>query len=162
MTARLSPFVPAIALLGTLALTTAATSRGQSAEAPLTLVAETPDATIEMQKRRAVAKNASDADAIAALSIIATLADRASHGVAEQAIAGVASATSGEIKSDASVLARAHAPDEGTAVGVTKAQAAGILTDVAILGPFRDTGGGLCHQAQQSNAQVQHDCLPDG
>ena len=49
MTARLSPFVPAIALLGTLALTTAATSRGQSAEAPLTLVAEThaPDEVYE-------------------------------------------------------------------------------------------------------------------
>ncbi len=146
MTARLSPLrplVPAIALLATVALTTAATSHGQPVAAPSRLVAETPDDTIAMQKERAVAKGASEGDQLAALSVIATLGDRASHGVAESALGAIAGGTSGEVKSEAQALARAHASDEGTNAGIAKAQAAGIVTDLAILGPFRDTGGGL-------------------
>src|SRR5205085_673661 len=88
-------------------------------------------------------KGASEADQVAALSIIATLSDRTTEGVAEQTLASIASATSGEVKGAANVLARAQAGDEGTGGGVAKAQGVGIITDLAILGPFRDTGGGL-------------------
>ena len=136
---RLSPLVVALAL----AASVASTSFGQSTEASAKLVGETPDATIEMMKRRATAKGATEADQIAALSVIASMSDHATEGVAEQSFTSIASATSGEVKGAATVFARAHANDEGTAAGVAKAQAAGIVTDLAIVGPFRDTGGGL-------------------
>src|SRR5688500_10921307 len=81
---RLTPLVPALAL----AASVASTSFGQSApEGPAKLVAETPDATIEMQKRRATAKGAAEADQIAALAVITTLSDRATDGVTEQTLA---------------------------------------------------------------------------
>jgi len=57
-----------------------------------------------------------------------------------------------ELKSEAAALARTLAADEGTAPGAGKAQAeSGILTNVAVLGPFRDTGGGLdAHDGPES------------
>src|SRR4029079_3614580 len=46
-------------------------------------------------------------------------------------------------RSEAAALARTLSSDEGTALGIEKARAVGIVTDVSVLGPFRDTGGGL-------------------
>ena len=89
---RLSPLVVALAL----AASVASTSFGQSTEASAKLVGETPDATIEMMKRRATAKGATEADQIAALSVIASMSDHATEGVAEQSFTSIASATSVE------------------------------------------------------------------
>ena len=107
--------------------------------------AETPDALVEAQKRRALATKATEADAIAALTVIINVSDRTSEGVAEKAIADLAGASSlsAEIRSEAVAITRALASDEGTNAGIDKARAAGIITDVSVLGPFRDTGGGL-------------------
>lgn len=106
---------------------------------------ETPDAIIDVQRKRALASGASEADVAAALVVISTLAERASQGVPEKAVLDIASATSvsQEMRGEAAALARMLAPDAGTAAGVEKARAAGIVTDVSVLGPFRDTGGGL-------------------
>lgn len=110
----------------------------------LRYVGETPDATIEAEVRRAIATE-SEADAMAALSVLASVAHRASEGVAERAVRELATNAKipAEVRGEASVLARALASDEGTAAGVSRARDLGILTDVAVLGPFRDTGGGL-------------------
>lgn len=106
--------------------------------------AETPDAIIEAQKHRALAAR-SDQDRMAALTVIASLADRASFGASSQAVKEIARAEGGvEVRGEAAALARALEPDEGTTAGVEKARAeAGIITDLSVLGPFRDTGGGL-------------------
>jgi hypothetical protein len=106
---------------------------------------ETPDTVVEAQKRRALDAKATEADAIAALAVIGTLEDRTTRGLTERAITDIAGAgtLSAEVRSEAAALARAHAADEGTNAGIEKARAAGILTDVSVLGPFRDTGGGL-------------------
>ena len=106
---------------------------------------ETPDAVVEAQRRRALAPKATEADAIAALTVIMHVSDRTTQGAAERAIADIsgASSISAEVRSEALTLTRALASDEGTNAGIEKARAAGIVTDVSVLGPFRDTGGGL-------------------
>ncbi len=106
---------------------------------------ETPDATIEASKKRAIAAT-NDADRLAALTVIASVSDRATHGAALQATKDIiASLPAGsELRGEAAALARAYEANEGTPPGAGLAQSeAGILTDVSILGPFRDTGGGL-------------------
>jgi hypothetical protein len=112
--------------------------------------AETPDGIIDAQKKRATARGSetttqNDADRIAALTVIASLSDRATNGASAKAAREIAAAaTNPEIRSEATALARALEPEEGTSAGVEKARSeAGILTDLSILGPFRDTGGGL-------------------
>ncbi len=106
--------------------------------------AETADDVVEAHTKRALASD-DDASRMAALTVITSLADRATHGASLTALKEIArSATSAEIRGEAAALARAHEADEGTTAGIEKARAeAGILTDLAILGPFRDTGGGL-------------------
>ncbi|MDB4943447.1 MAG: Transglutaminase-like enzyme putative cysteine protease [Labilithrix sp.] len=116
-----------------------------ASEASARFLGETPDALIEAERRRALAPKATEADALTAVSLITNHADRASQGVAEKALADIASAekVSAEVKGDAAVAARSLASDEGTAGAVEKARALGIVTDLSVLGPFRDTGGGL-------------------
>ncbi|HSO40131.1 MAG TPA: transglutaminase-like domain-containing protein [Labilithrix sp.] len=126
-------------------------ARGEPASAPAAAEAvarftgETPDTLVEAQTRRALAPKASEADAVAALAVFTNVSDRTTEGVAERAVASVASAStlSAEVRGEAATLGRALAADEGTTAGIDKARAAGILTDVSVLGPFRDTGGGL-------------------
>jgi hypothetical protein len=106
---------------------------------------ETPDATIDAQTKRAVAPKSTEAAQVAALAVIAQTSDVAEEGAAERALVTIAKseAATPEVRSEAAVMARLFADDEGTKAGTPKARAAGILTDVAVLGPFRDTGGGL-------------------
>ncbi|MCL2779172.1 MAG: transglutaminase-like domain-containing protein [Polyangiaceae bacterium] len=108
------------------------------------LVAETPDTMIGNHSARAVGAT-SDADTMASLAVIASLANEASAGVAERAIIDIANAPTVpiEIRSEAALAARALSPSDTTMAGVDKAESAGILTSVAVLGPLRDTGGGL-------------------
>src|SRR6185295_13186084 len=133
---------PLVLLLGTLAVTSA-TSASRAETGPIPLVAETPDATVEQQKRRATAAGATEGDQLAALSVLAMLDDRATAEIGEKAIGSIASSATGEVKGEALALARVLASDEGTTAGIEKARAAGVVTELAIVGPFRDTGGGL-------------------
>jgi hypothetical protein len=118
--------------------------------------AETPDGLVDAQKRRALSPKATEGDVMASLSVIASLSDRTTNGAAERALADIAAAGSlgAEVRGEAAALARTLASDEGSAAGVEKARAVGIVTDVSVLGPFRDTGGGLeAHDGpEQSNA----------
>ena len=116
-----------------------------TADAPGRFTAETPDALVEAQKRRALSPKATESDVVASLALISTVSDRATSGVAERALADIAAASSvtAEIRGEAAALARTLAADEGTAAGTEKARGVGIVTEVSVLGPFRDTGGGL-------------------
>ena len=106
---------------------------------------ETPDATIDAQKRRALGAKATEADVVTALAIIQSIDTTAAPNLAERSLGEIANApsVSPELRSDASIAARSLANDEGTLPAIDKARALGILTDVSVLGPFRDTGGGL-------------------
>lgn len=135
---------------GTTPAGTPATAPGGGAapgtsDAPGRFTAETADALVDTHKRRALAAKATESDAVASMAVITTLADRAGNGVAERALLEIAAGASlsAELRSEAAALARTLASDEGTAPGIEKARGAGIVTDVSVLGPFRDTGGGL-------------------
>ncbi|GAC1545320.1 MAG: hypothetical protein NVS3B10_09420 [Polyangiales bacterium] len=125
--------------------TGSSTGGGGAAESPGRFTAETPDALVEAEKRRALSPKATEADVVAALSVIASLDDRATNDTAQRAVAEIAGAASvsAELRSEAVALARTLASDEGTLAGVDQARSVGIVTDVSVLGPFRDTGGGL-------------------
>ncbi len=118
----------------------------------LRFTGETPDAIIAALEKRAVAPKATEADRVAALAGISHLRSRAAQGRAATALTSIANAAgSEELRNEALVLARSRSADEGTIAGEPKARALGILTDVAILGPFRDTGGGLdAHDGPES------------
>lgn len=106
---------------------------------------ETPDATIDAQKKLAIAAS-DDAERVAALSVIASVSERATEGAALQATRDVLAslAPTSELRGEAAALARAYAPTEGTVAGAGSARdEAGIVTALSVLGPFRDTGGGL-------------------
>ena len=106
---------------------------------------ETPDAMVDAAKARAMAPKAPERDAVAAMVTITAIHDRAAEGRAQKALDEIAHGAdvSAEAKDEALLLARAMAPDEGTPAGVAADRARGVVTDLAILGPFRDTGGGL-------------------
>ena len=105
-------------------------------------VAATPDAMIDAAVLRATSAGASDAAALSALATIMKLDERASYGKGSAALLQVA-AGAPSVAVDAKILARSLAADEGDAAGVTADEALGIVTNLAVLGPFRDTGGGL-------------------
>jgi hypothetical protein len=94
---------------------------------------------------RALASKAPQHAQLAALSTIAALSDRATDGHAAQAFQRVASdaSVSTDVRAEAALLARMVASDEGTEAGIRADEKLGIVTELAILGPFRDTGGGL-------------------
>jgi hypothetical protein len=104
---------------------------------------ETPDLMIDDAKVRATRKGASEADTLAALVVIDSLADRALYGHARRAIEEIAATAKDDLRADAILLARAAAPDEGSNEGNEADAKLGVLTNLAVLGPFRDTGGGL-------------------
>lgn len=135
----------------------AAPARGEATpHAGSRFTAETPDALVEAQAKRALEPGSTERDAMASLAVLASIADRATHGAAAHAIADIAErSSSAEIRGEAAVLARTLGNDEGTVPGIDKARALGILTDVALLGPFRDTGGGLdAHDGPESKADA--------
>jgi transglutaminase-like putative cysteine protease len=104
---------------------------------------ETPDRMIDDAKARAIAKRASEADVVAAAVTIEALQDRGLYGHARRALEEIAATVSDDARTDALLLARSMAPDEGSASGNLADAKLGVVSNVAILGPFRDTGGGL-------------------
>ncbi len=118
--------------------------------APLRWTDETPDPMIDRAVERATrctdcTVERADGDALAAIVTTFALANRAAWGHARQAIDGIGAAptVSAEVRAEAALAARALAEDEGTDAGIDADRKLGVVTDLALLGPFRDTGGGL-------------------
>jgi hypothetical protein len=102
---------------------------------------DAPDAMIE----RALERSGTERDALASIAAIDALSNRAGWGHAQQALEALAGRASlpEDVQREAALAARALAPDEGTDAGVEADRKLGVVTDLSILGPFRDTGGGL-------------------
>jgi hypothetical protein len=111
--------------------------------APVRWTDETPDAMIEAAVLRASAPNATPRAQLAALATIAALADRAQEGAALRAFERVAMSAGVDVRGEAALFARMAAADEGTEAGARADEALGVVDALAVLGPFRDTGGGL-------------------
>jgi transglutaminase-like putative cysteine protease len=106
---------------------------------------ETPDAMIDDALERAMADGAPEADVLAASLVIRSLEPRAENGRAEKALRTIAgkSALAADLAGDIALLARSLADDEGTDAGTDADAALGVVPNIVVLGPFRDTGGGL-------------------
>jgi hypothetical protein len=100
---------------------------------------------VEDALARALAPNAPDHAREAAVAVLTQLSSTASNDKARLALAsiGESSAVSADVRADASLLARALASDEGTEAGARADRALGVIDSLLLLGPFRDTGGGL-------------------
>jgi transglutaminase-like putative cysteine protease len=94
---------------------------------------------------RAVLADAPEHEREAALAVITSLSAMASSDRARIALERVAGTTSvpADVRGDAALLARMMAADEGTESGARADRKLGIVDTLSILGPFRDTGGGL-------------------
>jgi hypothetical protein len=135
--------------------TSAATAATASTAASLRRTDATPDAMIDDALARAVAPGADEHAQAASLVVMAALADRGAEGHGQDAIARVASnaSTAPDLKTEASLLARMLAADEGTEAGARADHALGLVEAVSVLGPFRDTGGGFeAHDGPEGDA----------
>ncbi|HEX7663191.1 MAG TPA: hypothetical protein VF407_01705, partial [Polyangiaceae bacterium] len=124
-------------------------STGAAPAAPtFTWIGETPEATIERAKARATAPNAKEGDVVAAIAIVTHVAGRAEHGFGIAALEAIANGPTkwDEAKAEARVEARRIADDEDTKAGIAADEALGIVTEASLVGPFRDTGGGLARR----------------
>ncbi len=137
--------VPAVALGagGAAPPTPAAAAAG-----PTRYTDATPDGMIAAAKARAMAPTATAHTGLGALASIAALADRANYGVASRAAHAIADSSKlpADVKGEAELVARSLAPDEGLASGIKSDRDLGLVTHLAIVGPFRDTGGGLARK----------------
>jgi hypothetical protein len=105
----------------------------------------TPDAMVDDAVARAFAPAGTEHGQAAALATLVALAPRASNGHAEQGLRRIAS-TAGvrqEVRVEAALQARMLASDSGTEAGGRADHTLGVVAAFSILGPFRDTGGGL-------------------
>ena len=105
----------------------------------------TPDAMIDDAVARTLAADAPDHARLAAMAVVVELSDRGAHDHARTALQHIADAAAvpAELRAQAAMLGRELASDEGTQAGAQADHALGIVDAVSILGPFRDTGGGL-------------------
>lgn len=121
------------------------TTRAVAATEALRWTDATPDAMLLDASGRALAPNAVPRDQLAALATMAALSNRTADGLAESEFGRIAhaAAVKTEIRGEAGLLARMVAADDGTEAGEKANEALGVIDALAILGPFRDTGGGL-------------------
>ena len=105
----------------------------------------TPDAMVDAALARATAPGATEHALAASLAVMVALANRAANGHVEQALARVAStsAAAPDLRAEASLMGRMISGSEGTEAGARANHALGMVEAVSVLGPFRDTGGGL-------------------
>jgi transglutaminase-like putative cysteine protease len=145
-------FAARFACLVVLPLASLAHAAPSAPAAALTLrwTDESPDPMIDRAVERATkcvdcTAERADREALAGISTMVALANRAAWGHARQGIDAVAAATtvSPEVRAEAALASRALAEDEGTEAGIDADRKLGVVTDVSVLGPFRDTGGGL-------------------
>ena len=129
-----------------LALGGSRTARSDSPAAPSRWTAATPDARIDAAVARATTAPGHPEHAqLAAMAVVAAIADRAADGHAEDALGKLAKdpATTADARAEALLLARSLAADEGTEAGSKADHALGVVEALSVLGPFRDTGGGI-------------------
>lgn len=105
----------------------------------------TPDAMVEDAASRALALGSSEGARMAAVATISALAGRAGGDAAKRALERIGAAANAgvDLRGDAALVARGLASDEGSESGTQADHALGVVDALAILGPFRDTGGGL-------------------
>ncbi len=104
--------------------------------------ARVPDVMLDAQKARAQSRD--EASALAAIATVEHLTDTTSQGLAERALLEVSRAQSlAELRTEAALAARRLSAEEGTQAALAPARALGVLTDMVVVGPFRDTGGGV-------------------
>jgi transglutaminase-like putative cysteine protease len=104
----------------------------------------TPDRMVDRAQARALAAERTEHGQMASLAVIAALASRAPSGYARAALARLAAnLVEPGPKDEAALLARMLSPDEGTEAGARADHALGVVEGLSVLGPFRDTGGGL-------------------
>ena len=120
-------------------------ARSASTPAPLRWTDETPDAMLGDAAARVLAPGATVADAVAGLSVMATLSERTADGLAKSIFERVAAdhQAPADVRDQAALFARMLTPDEGTEDGRRADAKLGVIDSLALLGPFRDTGGGL-------------------
>jgi hypothetical protein len=141
---RRSVVLCALALTGLLA--DAAPARSDAAPSPVRWTDASLDAMLDDAAARAVASGATEHARLAALATIAALAERWDQAHAKRAFERIASDATrprDEARDQAAVLARMASADEETEEGAREDQKVGVVDALAILGPFRDTGGGL-------------------
>jgi hypothetical protein len=99
---------------------------------------------VEHALARATAADRTEHGQMAALVTLAALASHAASGRARDALVRLGSTLAEpEPRSEAALLARMLSADEGTDVGARADHALGVVEELSVLGPFRDTGGGL-------------------
>ncbi|HXN32622.1 MAG TPA: hypothetical protein VN894_12200, partial [Polyangiaceae bacterium] len=120
-------------------------ARSATESSPIRWTDKTSDAMVDDATGRALAQGAPEPDRAAAVATIAALAKRARGNGAKQALDRIAAAqdVGVDLRGDAALLARTLAADEGTDAGGQADHMLGVVDALAILGPFRDTGGGL-------------------
>ncbi len=106
---------------------------------------ETPDAMVEDAAARALVDGTPVHAQLAALAIVASLARQASFGRATGALMEMAASPkwSLAVRDEAMLMGRTLSSNTGLESDAGADSELGIIRDVAILGPFRDTGGGL-------------------
>jgi transglutaminase-like putative cysteine protease len=118
-------------------------SVGQASDAHvLRWTDETPDAMIDDARDRALAAG-TETELLAAAFVVRSLDSRGENGHAERAMREIAAHATGDVADDVKLMALSLSSEEGTDAGAAAARALGVVTNVAVLGPFRDTGGGL-------------------
>ncbi len=124
-----------------------------TAAPPVRWTEETPGAMVEDAVSRATAPNATVRAQLAALATVETLADRADWGVSQKAAERIGTAGDADVRVEAALLARSLSGDEGSEVASREDAKLGVVDAVALLGPFRDTGGGLdAHDGPEASA----------
>ncbi len=108
----------------------------------------TPDTRVAVAYARAGAMAKDEHTVLAVMAALDAVAPRATEGRAEAALQALATDAAfaslpADVRASGSLLARTLASDEGTNAGAAADHALGVVTAQSVLGPFRDTGGGL-------------------
>src|SRR5580658_1949515 len=116
-----------------------------TAKTAVTWVDETPNAMVDDAAARVVAADSPLHGQLASLAVMAALARQADDGRVQAAFEQVAASAKvrDDVRAQAALLGRMLATDSGTEAGGLADAKLGVVRDLAILGPFRDTGGGL-------------------
>ncbi len=119
---------------------------------------ETPDSMVEDAAVRGTAPNAGPRAQLAALATVEALSDRAGWGVAQKAAERVGAAGDADVRGEAALLARSLSGDEGSEASAQADAKLGVVDALALLGPFRDTGGGLdAHDGPEASGSTFSD-----
>ncbi len=103
----------------------------------------TPDEMVALARARATADGATPLDGLSAIATIGRLFDRANAKLVGGALGAIAESPkmSWDVRDEAYLMRRRFEVDAAESLAQDRAR--GLLTQVSVLGPFRDTGGGL-------------------